>query len=187
MNRPIDNPPRASLVSFLSFSLLAGLLCAGCKTPPCSEQSFAKPFDAARVAQLSHDTYKVAWEARHCARQDLRTISRNPVLLDSAPRGAGLAGPASVLDWEVVRYIDRLIRQAHWIAYDIERNPASPRCSSKASYDIVAFDATMLKARYRPNVYATYTNTLIQKLIEMTDEISSYYQLKKPEGVQPQK
>jgi hypothetical protein len=45
----------------------------------------------------------------------------------------------------------------------------------------------MLKARYRPNVYATYTNTLIQKLIEMTDEISSYYQLKKPEGVQPQK
>jgi hypothetical protein len=172
---------------FLSSVLLASLFCAGCKTPPCSEQSFAKPFDAQRVAQLSHDTYKVAWEARHCARQDLRTVSRNSVLLGSDARHGGLAGEATVLDWEGVRYIERLIRQAHWIAYDVERNPASPRCSSKASYDIVAFDARMLKARYRPNLYATYTDALIQKLIELTDEISSYYQLKTPEELPSQK
>jgi hypothetical protein len=157
--------------SFLGSVWLVALLCAGCKTPPCSEQNFAKPFDAPRVAQLSHDCHKVAWEARFCARENLRHLSYRP----------------TILDWEAVYYIDRLLRQAHWIAYDVEKHPATPRCSSKASYDIVAFDARMLKARYSPTSFTPYTDARIEKLIELTDEISSYYQIKPPQEVPSQK
>lgn len=176
-----------SFASLLAFVLLAGLLCAGCKTPPCSEENFARPFDAQRVAQLSHDSYKVAWEARFCARLDLRNISHNSVVLDVNARRGGLAGRATVLDWEAVHYLNQLTQKAPWIAHDVEKNPVTPRCSSKVSYDIVAFDAKMLKARYSPDSYTPYTDGLIEKLLQLTDEISSYYELKTPEGIQPQK
>jgi hypothetical protein len=181
MDRPSENSAHACFSSVSCFVLLVSLLAAGCKTPPCSEENFAKPFDAQRVAQLSHDSYKVAWEARSRARQDLRTISQNPVVLDADPR-RGLAGPPSVLDWEAVSYLNRLIRQAPWIAHDVEKNPATPRCSSRASFDIVAFDAMMLKARYSRGSYTPYTGRLIEKLLQLTDEISSYYELKTPQG-----
>jgi hypothetical protein len=141
--------------------VLAGFLCIGCKTS-CSEQDFAKPFDAQRVAELSHNSYRVAWQARFRAREDLRHLSYHP----------------TKLDWEAVRYLDRLFRQAPWIANDIEKNPANPRCTSKKSYDIVVHDAVMLKARYSPASYTRNTGALIEKLIQLIDEISPYYELK---------
>jgi hypothetical protein len=154
-----------SLSCFLSSVLLAAFLCAGCKTSSCSEQNFAKLFDAQRVAELSHDSYRVAWQARFRAREDLRHLSYHP----------------TKLDWEAVRYLDRLFRQAPWIANNIEKNPADPRCTSKKSYDIVAQDAVMLKARYSPASYTRSTDALIEKLIQLIDEISPYYELKQPQ------
>jgi hypothetical protein len=156
---------------FVGSLSLAILLCAGCKTAPCSEQNFSRPFDAQRVAQLGHDSYKLAREARFCAWQDLGHLSYRP----------------TGLDWEAVYYMNRLMRQAPWIAHDVEKNPATPRCLSKVSYDIVAFDARMLKARYNPDSYTPCTDRLIEKLLQTTDEISSYYELKAPEGQSPQK
>jgi hypothetical protein len=151
--------------------LLVGFLSAGCRTPSCSEQNFAKPFDARQVAELSHNSYKVAWEASFCAREDLKHLSYRP----------------TVLDWEAVNYVNRLLRQAPWIAHDIETNPNTPRCSSKSSYDMVAFDAVMLKARYSPTSFTRHTDGLIERLIQLTDQISSYYELKTPEGLPSQK
>lgn len=171
MNR-MDYQRYVSLSCFLSSVLLAGLMCTGCYTSPCSEGSFVRPFDAQRVAQLSHDSYKVAWQARFCAREELRILhSRHP----------------TVLDWEAVYYMYRLSDQAPWIAYDIETNPGTPRCSSKTSYDIVAFDATMLKARYHPDKFTRPTNVLIEQLIQLTDEISTYYEVKTPEELPSEK
>jgi hypothetical protein len=156
--------PFLSLSCFLGFAVLAGFLCTGCKTSSCWEQNFARPFDAQRVAELSHNSYTVAWEARFRARQDLRHLSYHP----------------TALDWEAVYYINRLFRQAPWIANDIEKNPATPRCSSKSSYDIVAHDAVMLRARYRSASYTRHTDALIEKLIQLVEEISPYYELNAP-------
>jgi len=169
---PMDYQRYLSLSCFLISVVLAGLSCTGCYTSPCSEGSFVRPFDAPHVAQLSHDSFKVAWQARFCAREELRILhSRNP----------------TVLDWEAVYYMYRLSDQAPWIAYDIEKNPGTPRCSSKTSYDIVAFDATMLKARYHPAKFTRPTNVLIERLIQLTDEISTYYKLKTPEELPSEK
>jgi hypothetical protein len=79
------------------------------------------------------------------------------------------------------------LRQAPWIAHDIEKNPNTPRCSSKSSYDIVAFDAVMLKARYSPTSFTRHTDGLIERLIQLTDQIASYYELKTPERPPSQK
>jgi hypothetical protein len=152
--------------------VLAGLLCTGCYTSRCSEGSFVRPFDAQRVAQLSHNAYKVAWEARFWAREELIHLpSRNP----------------TVLDFEALHYINDLLNQTPWIAHDIEKNPGIPRCSSKTSYDLVTFDAIMLKARYHPDKFTPPTNVLIERLIQLTDEISTYYELKTPVELPPEK
>lgn len=150
--------------SLFTCGLIACLLAAGCKTPHCSEQDFARPFDPQRVAQLAHDSYKVAWGARFWARYDLTNTVYHP----------------TGLDWEAVRYINRLSQKLPWVAHDVEKNPTSPRCSSKASYDLVAFDAKMLKARYRPASFRPETDAKIERLLTMMDEISFYYQLKSP-------
>src|SRR5437879_5831485 len=147
MNRLDRHGYFLSLGCFISFVLLIGSLCAGCKTPPCSEQNFVRAFDPQRVAQLSHDSYKAAWDARFRAREDLRWGAHHP----------------TILDWEAVYYLYRLLDQASWIAHDIEKNPTTPRCSSKISYDMVAFDVVMLKARYSPTSFLPHTDALIER------------------------
>ena len=141
--------------------MLAGLV-AGCKTP-CYEESFSIPFDAAKVAQLSHESYKVAWNVEYWARMNLYYAPFHP----------------KRLDWEAVLYMRRLREQVPWIALDIEKNPATARCSSKKSYDIVAFDAKMLKRRYQPASFRPSTDANIEKLLSLLDQISAYYEPKK--------
>jgi len=158
---------RARYISFASYFTCGFIICvliAGCKTPSCSEQNFARGFDAKRVAELARDSYKVAWAAQYWARYDLRFGVYHPTALDR----------------EAVYYLNHISRKVHWIANDVEKNPATPRCSSKASYDIVAFDAKMLRARYRPDSFRPKTGAQIEQLLQMTDEISSYYELKSP-------
>jgi hypothetical protein len=43
----------------------------------------------------------------------------------------------------------------------------------------------MLKARYNAGSFEPYTARLIEKLTEMTDEISSYYRLKTSDRTSP--
>ena len=142
---------------------MLALLVAGCRTP-CYEENFSIPFEAAKVSQLSHESFKVAWNAEYWARMNLYYAPFHPTRLDG----------------EAVFYMRRLREQVSWIARDIEKHPATARCSSKKSYDIVAFDATMLKRRYHPASFTPSTDSNIEKLLSLLDQISLYYELKKP-------
>jgi hypothetical protein len=57
----------------------------------------------------------------------------------------------------------------------IEKNPATPRISSKRSNDFVQHDAMILKTRYQPTSYRKSTNDKIEKLIRILNDIASYY------------
>ena len=142
---------------------MLAVLVAGCKTP-CYEERFTIPFDAAKVAQLSHESYKLAWNVEYWARMNLYYAPFHP----------------RRLELEAVLYIRRLREQVPWIAFDIEKYPATARCSSKKSYDIVAFNAMMLKRRYQPASFRPSTDANIEKLLSLIDQISPYYELKKP-------
>lgn len=133
----------------------------GCRTP-CSEAGFANTFDSQRVAQLAHDSFKLAWDARISGQTDLRFASSRP----------------THLDWAVLRYLQRISTQAPWIAIEIAKYPDAPRCASKFSYDTVATDAEALRTAYRPDLFKPGTKAKIEQLLGIIDEISSYYQLK---------
>jgi len=157
---------RFPIAFFLSVSVILGVATPGCKTV-CNEESFSRPFEEEKVAQLAHESYRVAWDANRWARRDLRI----------GPFHASRFYP-SRLDREVVLYLDRLSRQAPWIAFEIEKHPRAPRCTSKQAYDIVALDAVMLKARLCPDSFQPSTVVKIERLLHMIDEISSYYEVK---------
>ena len=143
----------------ICFAMIA-VFCLGCRTTKSSEEDFSKPFDAPKVAQLSHDAYKVAWDATFRARYDLRTAAFQPTRLDR----------------ETVRYLYAILQKVPWIAQTIEKNPANPRRASRMSYDIVAYDALLLKQRYSPHSFKPETAAQIDKLLQLIDEISDYYQ-----------
>ena len=138
-------------------SLMVIAVLAGCRTPA-HEEGFSNPFDAARVAQLSHEAYKVAWDAKFWAGHDLR-FSVMPTLVD----------------YEALRYLTEISRRVGWIARKVQSNPASPRVASKNSYDNVAFDVMMLRLRYQPASFMPATNAKVQHLLTLLDEIAPYY------------
>src|SRR5258706_14867 len=88
----------------LNWILLLPGLVPGCKTP-CYEGSFSIPFDAAKVAQLSHESYKLAWNVEYWARMNLYYAPFRPTRLDG----------------DAVFYVRRLKEQVSWIARDIEK------------------------------------------------------------------
>jgi hypothetical protein len=85
------------------------------------------------VAKLSHEAYKVAWDAKFWAGRDLNFAAFRP----------------TALDWETVEYLHQITQHAPWVAQDVEKHPATPRISSQRSNDFVQYDAMMLKKRYR--------------------------------------
>ena len=159
--RSFNSKARVFSTSFLVLGsvLITAVLLAGCKTPSHSEESFVAPFDAEKVARLSHQAYRVAWSARHDAARNLRFAPFQP----------------SPLDWEAVGYIYELSEQVPWLARKIEKNPASPRAASMQTYEIVAFDAIMLRARYQPTSFTASTCAQIEHLLSLIDEIAPYY------------
>ncbi len=111
------------------------------------------------MAKLSHEAYKVAWDARFWAAWDLRFAAFRP----------------TANDWETVEYLRLIIQHVPSVARTIEKNPATPRVSSNRSNDFVQQDATILKNRYQPTSFRRSTNTQIEKLIRILDDIASYY------------
>jgi hypothetical protein len=142
----------------LGCALLAGALLAGCRTPVL-EESYSIPFDAQKVAQLSHQASKVAWDAAIWARHDLRFAAFRP----------------TVLDYEVVGYLYQITQRVPWVALKVEKNPASPRVASKSAHDIVAYDAMMLRLRYQPTSFRTTTDAKIESVLSLMDQIAPYY------------
>ncbi len=136
---------------------------SGCRTS-CPEASFVGAFDAARVTQLCHDAFQVAREATFGARSDLQFGAYHP----TRP------------DWEVVRYLDRLTWRIPWVSRAASRNPAAPRSASKSAYDMVAYDAMMLRDRYRPASFQPSSNAKIERLLGLIDELSAFYEVRKP-------
>ena len=156
----------------LGCGLLAATVVSGCQTPV-QEESFLRPFDAQRVAQLSHEAFKVAWDATVWARHDLRFAAFRP----------------TALDYEVVSYLNQITQRVPWVALKAEKNPASPRVSSKNAYDVVAYDAMMLRLRYQPTSFRHSTDEKIEYLLSLLDGIAPYYEqksanrtLKEPSG-----
>jgi hypothetical protein len=148
--------------NFLLLLLLsAATFLGGCSTTVCQEhpENYARAFDSEKVARLSHEAYQVAWHANFWARRDLRVAAFRP----------------TQDDWEAVNYLRRLYQQAPWVARDIEKHPATPRCSSQGSYDSLRFNATMFRRYYRPASYQAPTDSMIQNLIRILDEIDSFY------------
>ena len=147
---------------FLCALLITGALVAGCGTTGRQQpaENTLRPFDAEKVAKLSHEAYNVAWDAQFWARRDLRFAAFEPTALDR----------------ETVEYLDRITRQVPWVAREIEKHPATPRLSSKRSYSFVRFDAMMLKTRYQPASFKSSTDIKIEKLLRILDEIESYYE-----------
>jgi hypothetical protein len=139
---------------------MATAVLAGCRTLV-PEGNFSKAFDASRVAQLSHEAYQVAWDAKFWARHDLRFAVR----------------PTPV-DYEALAYLNDISRRVSWIGRKVEKNPASPRVSSKDSYDNVAYSAMMLRLRYQPASFMRSTDAKIEHLLTLLDEIAPYYALK---------
>lgn len=125
-------------------------------------ENFARPFDAQKVATLSHEAYKVAWDAKFWARRDLKVAAFRP----------------TKLDWEVVEFLEQISRKVPWIARDIEKHPTTARSSSKRPSDFVRYDAMMLKNRYQPASFQKATGEKIEKLLGILDEITSYYDQK---------
>jgi hypothetical protein len=143
---------------FLGCALLAGDLLAGCRTPV-REESFSIPFDAPKVAQLSHQASRVAWDAAIWARHDLRFAAFRP----------------TILDYEVVDYLYEITQRVPWVALKVEKNPASPRVASKNAYDIVAYDAMMLRLRYQPTSFRVTTDAKIESVLSLMDQMAPYY------------
>ena len=151
-----------SLILF-SVALILGAISVGCRTP-CHEEQFGREFDAKKVAQLGHDAFKIAWPTTRYAGQDLRFGVRRPTALDR----------------EVIYRLDRIRWQAPWVAREVERNPSNPRCASKFAYDILAYEARMLRARYRPESFTPSTDAKIESLLGLIDQLSVFYELKTP-------
>jgi hypothetical protein len=141
--------------------LIAGAVALGCRTASSEKEAeqTQRPFDAEKVARLSHEAYKVAWDAHFWARRDLRVAPFRPTALDR----------------ETVYYLDKITRQVPWVARDIETHPATPHASSTRSIDFVRYDAMMLKKRYQPASFQSSTDLKIEKLLSLLDEITSYY------------
>jgi hypothetical protein len=142
--------------------LMAAALAGGCTTV-CQErpEDYARAFDAEKVARLSHEAYQVAWHANFWARRDLVWVASFRPTQD---------------DGEAVYFLRRIYQQAPWVAQDIEKHPATPRCSSQHSYDSLRFNAKMFRQYYRPASYHGPTNSMVQNLIRILDEIDSYYE-----------
>ena len=141
--------------------LIAGAVSARITTDSRAEgaESASHPFDADKVAKLSHEAYKVAWDANFWARRDLRFASFRP----------------TALDWETVEYLKEISRKVPWVARDIEKHPATARDSSKRSHELVRYDAMLLKKRYQSTSFQSSTDTKIKKLIRILDDIDSCY------------
>jgi hypothetical protein len=164
----LGTPSRVGLGRCLGVVLLAGVLSSGCRTQD-PEEAFAGSVDVPRVTQLCREAFRVGREATFWARRDLEFGSYQPTWSD----------------WEVVIYLDRLTWQIPWVRRTAGKNPATPRGASQPSYDAVAFDAMMIRARYRPASFQRSTNARIERLLGLIDEIASYYQLSKPETSSP--
>lgn len=145
-------------------ALMAGVVLAGCRTPA-REERFSSSFDAQTVAQLSHEAFKVAFDATFWARHDLHYAAFQP----------------RALDYEAVYYLDEITRRVPWIARRVEKNRASPRVASKDSYDLVAYDAMMLRRRYQRTSFRPSTDAKIEYLLSLLDKIASFY-TQKPES-----
>jgi hypothetical protein len=147
----------------LGVAIVAGVLSVGCRTVR-PEEDFAKPFDPAKVAQLGHEARQAARDATFWAWRDLHFG----------------AYPFTALDWEVVVYLERLSWKVPWVARAVERHAATPRRSSQSAYNVAAFEAKMLRARYQPAPFQPSTRAQIESVLRLMDELSSYYQLTKP-------
>jgi hypothetical protein len=145
--------------------LLAAVL-AGCQTPAQREaaEHFARPEDAQKVAQLSHEAYRFAWDASYWANSDLRYASFKP----------------SVLDWETVDFLNRICHQVPWVARKIEEHPEAPRSASRRAFLNLQLEARVLKQRYHPASFRDTTVRMIDQLILRLDEIASYYEAPEP-------
>src|SRR5207245_11356503 len=64
-----------------NITLMLAVLVAGCRTP-CYEENFSIQFDATKVAQLSHESYEVAWNVEYWARMNLYYAPFHPTRLD---------------------------------------------------------------------------------------------------------
>jgi hypothetical protein len=159
------NWPSGLRLQLLGWTLVAGSFLAGCRTPV-QEENFSNAFDAQKVAQLSHEAYKVAFDVSFWARHDLRFAPFHP----------------TVTDYEVVEYLNDITRQVPWIARKVERNPESPRISSKYSYDVVAYDVMMLRRRYEPKSFRPSTDAKIEYLLSLVDGIAPFYEQKSTSG-----
>jgi hypothetical protein len=146
---------------FLLSLLLAAALLGGCSTV-CQErpEDYARAFDEEKVARLSHEAYQVAWHATFWARRDLRFAAFRPTGDDR----------------EAVFFLRRIYQQAPWVARDIEKHPATPRCSSQRSYDSLRFNAAMFRHYYRPASFQGPTNSMLKNLIRILDDINAYYE-----------
>ncbi len=142
---------------------LAVVLASGCRTSY-PEASFAGPFDAVRVSRICQEAFQVGREATFGARCDLQFGAYHP----TRP------------DWEVVRYLERLTWRIPWVARAANRDPAAPRSASKAAYDMVAYDAMMLRDRYRPASFQPSSNAKIERLLGLINELSAFYEVRKP-------
>ena len=144
--------------------LIAGAVVAGCRTASSEQQTehSLRPFDAEKVARLSHESYKVAWDAQFWARRDLGIAPFHPTALDR----------------ETVYYLGQISRHVPWVARDIEKHRATPHASSRRSFDFVRYDVMMLKKRYQPTSFQNSTDLKIEKLLGLLDEITSYYDTK---------
>jgi hypothetical protein len=142
--------------------LIAGAAVAGGKTAAGEQQTENTPrqFDARKVAKLSHEAYKIAWNARFWAGQDLiYYMSYNP----------------TELDWEAVYYLGEISRKVPWVAREIEKHPATACSSSKRASDFVRYDTVLLKKVYCPASFRKSTDSKIEKLLGLLDEIASCY------------
>ena len=79
------------------------------------------------------------------------------------------------LDYEAANYLHQISRRVALIGIAVEKNPASPRVSSKAAYDVVAYDAMMLRHRYQPSSFTPSTDAKIEHLLNLVDEMAPYY------------
>ena len=148
---------------FLLSLLSAATVLGGCSTTVCHEHpgDYSRAFDAEKVARLSHEAYQVAWHADFWARRDLVWVAAFQPTLDDA---------------EAVHFLRRIYQQAPWMARDIEKHPATPRCASQRSYDSLRFNAMMFRRYYRPASFQRGTDSMIENLLRMLDDIDSYYE-----------
>ena len=158
------NKERFRTIFFVGFLITVAIMIVGCRTP-CSEESFARPFDPKEVAQLSHDAFKVAYHVKFLAAQDIRFSTEHPRRVGREDR----PGFGSRLDWEVVRYLDRFSWQIAWVPRRIQDHPANARCSSKNSFENAARYAEVIRADFRAASFQPATAGQIEDLLQMFD------------------